>query len=208
MPAAPARRTQEQRSALSDQRMVSAAISLILEVGVAGTTLAAIGERSGYSRGLVTHRYGSKAGLLTQVHATAVKDWIARVQESVGRTDGLAALMRVIDALHGFLVDFPDEIRAMYLLRYSSIDPAAEYRKEVMRTHKAQRRDAQRWIESGQREGSIRTDLDAAVLAELFCATLDGITYRWLVLPEVKLDALRDLLKRQLRGFLADPRKA
>ena len=49
--ATPIRRTQEQRTALSDQRMTEAAIALLVEAGIGGTTLAAIGLRAGYSRG-------------------------------------------------------------------------------------------------------------------------------------------------------------
>ena len=201
--ARPLRRTQEERSALSDQRMIAAAISLVVEVGVPGMTLAAIGERSGYSRGLVTHRYGSKSGLLAQVYIAAVHQWLVRVQVAVGDAGGLEALLRVVDALHGFLVESPREIRAMYLLRYSSIDPGVEYRDIVVRNHRAQRRDAQRWVEAGQRAGDIRSDLDATILAELFCATLDGIAYRWLIAPDVPVDRLREQLVQQTRTALA-----
>lgn len=136
------RRTQEERTALSDRRMLDAAVSLLVEVGMAGTTLAAIGERAGYSRGLVTHRFGSKAGLLAHVHDTVVTDWIVRVRQAVGAAVGLDTLQRVVDALYGFIAEAPDEIRAMYLLRYASIDPSAEFRASVARAHQAHRRDA------------------------------------------------------------------
>jgi len=141
----PVRRTQEERTALSDRLLVGAAIALLIERGIGGTTLIAIGERAGYSRGLVTHRFGSKAGLLAHVHDTVASHWIERVQSRVGGAVGVEALQRVVDALYEFIAEAPDEIRAMYLLRYASIDPAAEYRANVAKFHKAQRRDAQRW---------------------------------------------------------------
>jgi Bacterial regulatory proteins, tetR family len=65
--------------------------------GVAGTTLAAIGERAGYSRRLATHRFGSKAGLLAQVRDTTVADWIAQVPHIVGAKTGIAAVDSVVD---------------------------------------------------------------------------------------------------------------
>jgi len=55
-------RTQAERTAISDRAMLDAAIDLILEHGTDKTTLAAIGEKAGYSRGLATYRFGSKAG--------------------------------------------------------------------------------------------------------------------------------------------------
>src|SRR5258708_34117815 len=86
------RRTQEARTARSDQLMTQAAIALLIERGVQGTTLAAIGERAGYSRGLVTHRFGSKAGLLAQVHASIAPSWVPSVQAEDGKAVGTTAL--------------------------------------------------------------------------------------------------------------------
>ena len=70
-PAARARpRTQAERTALSDRRMLEAAIRLIIERGTAGTTLREIGERAGYSRGLASYRFGNKVrGERLQVEA-------------------------------------------------------------------------------------------------------------------------------------------
>lgn len=203
--ARPVRRTQEERTALSDQRMLEAAIALIVQNGLAGTTLAAIGEKAGYSRGLVTHRFGSKAGLLAHVHDTVMAEWIERVQHAVGTHCGADALSRVVDALYGFIAEEPDEIRAMYLLRYASIDPSAEFRTSVAKAHKAQRRDVQRWIEAGQKAGSVSASIDAAASAELFCAAVDGLIYRWLVSPRIAIRDLHQLLKRELRRALKSP---
>lgn len=198
----PARRTQEQRTALSDRLLVGAAIALLIERGIGGTTLNAIGERAGYSRGLVTHRFGSKAGLLAHVHDTVAAHWIARVQSEVGGAVGVAAWERVVDALYAFIAEAPDEIRAMYLLRYASIDPAAEYRANVAKFHKAQRRDAQRWIEAGQSAGEVSLSVDPRIVAELFCATADGLVYRWLVNPELPIRQLYDQLRSGIRESL------
>jgi AcrR family transcriptional regulator len=171
---------------------------LLLEGGIAAATLAAIGERAGYSRGLVTHRFGTKANLLASLHDIVVADWIARVQQAVGDRSGIAALDRVVDALYGFVEEAPDEIRAMYLLRYASIDPGAKFRTNVAKAHKAQRRDVQRWIEAGQKEGSVGAHVDAALAADLFCATVDGLIYRWLVTTKLPMRELHDLLKAQV----------
>jgi AcrR family transcriptional regulator len=196
------RRTQEERTAMSDRLMTEAAIALLMQGGIAGTTLSAIGERAGYSRGLVTHRFGSKAGLLAYVHDTVARHWIERVQMEVGSRVGVAALERVVKALYGFIAEAPDEIRAMYLLRYASIDPAAEYRANVARVHLAQRRDVQRWIEAGQAAGEISESVDAGLAAELFCATADGLVYRWLVNPALRIKALHDEFRSSIHVSL------
>src|SRR5205085_5012871 len=58
------RRTQAERVEASDRALIDAAIALIAERGYDRTTLAGIGERAGYSRGLVTQRFGNKENLL------------------------------------------------------------------------------------------------------------------------------------------------
>jgi AcrR family transcriptional regulator len=182
-----------------------AAIGLLIEGGIAGTTLAAIGERSGYSRGLVTHRFGSKAGLLAYVHDAIAAQWTAHVKDSVAETAGMEALQRVIKAVYGFLEQEPDAMRAMYLLRYASIDPSSEYRANVSKVHRAQTRDVQRWIEAGQANGSINQGVPAGLAAELFCASLDGLLYRWLVSPEIAVEKLHRQFAREVSVFLGIP---
>jgi AcrR family transcriptional regulator len=204
------RRTQEERTARSDQLMTQAAIALLIERGVQGTTLAAIGERAGYSRGLVTHRFGSKAGLLAQVHDSIATSWIQRVQAEVGKAIGTAALDRVVDALFRFIAEAPDAMRAMCILRFAPIDPASEYRGNVAKVHRAQRRDVQRWIEAGQMAGNIRRSVKSDVAAELFCAASDGVVYRWLVNPDLPMKALHEELRVGLVRSLAavSPKRA
>jgi AcrR family transcriptional regulator len=193
------RRRQKDRTALSERRLMEAAISLLIEHGVERTTLAAIGERSGYSRGMVTHRFGSKSGLFAYVHDAVAHDWIERVQASVGDAVGIDALNRVVDVLQALLEESPDALRAMYLLRYASIDPGALYRANVAKVHAAQRRDAHKWITEGQSTGSIHSRLDASLAAELFCAAVDGLLYRWLVTPEIPIKRLHRMLKQYVR---------
>jgi AcrR family transcriptional regulator len=199
----PVRRRQVERTTLSDRRLKAAAVGLIVERGIAGATLAAIGERAGYSRGLTTHRFGSKAGLLAYVHDTVATEWIARVKGAVGPRVGIEALECVIGALQSFIADVPDEIRAMYLLRYGSIDAGSEYRANVAKVHRAQRRDVQTWIERGQEDGSIGGRVKASLAAELFCAALDGLLYRWLVNPDIPVGRLHAQLKREVRLALS-----
>ncbi|MCX4245175.1 TetR/AcrR family transcriptional regulator [Paraliomyxa miuraensis] len=199
------RRTQEERTALSEQLMTEAAVSLLVERGIASTTLAAIGERSGYSRGLVTHRFGSKAGLLAHVHDSVAAEWVNRVNTLVGRATGVTALQRVVDALYQFIVDEPEELRAMYLLRYSSIDPGAEFRANVAKVNRAHVRALARWIEEGKTHGEILPMVDARIAAELFASVVDGLLYRWAVDPEIPVSELYELIRAHLGYALRVP---
>jgi AcrR family transcriptional regulator len=196
------RRRQEDRTALSDKLMIKAAVGLLVERGISGTTLAAIGERSGYSRGLATHRFGSKAGLLAHVHDSVATEWLRRVQQKVGEATGIVALQRVTDALYDFILDEPEELRAMYLLRYVSIDPGAEYRANVAKVNRAHIRALQRWVEEGKADGAVAAGVDARLAAELFASLVDGLLYRWLVNPDIPVKALHALLRREVARAL------
>jgi AcrR family transcriptional regulator len=69
--------SQIERRAEAERKLLEAAMELVAERGVRAVTLAAVGERAGYSRGLVTHHFGNRQGLLdaltlelqTQFHA-------------------------------------------------------------------------------------------------------------------------------------------
>lgn len=197
-----ARRTQKERTALSEQRMFEAAVGLLVERGIKGTTLARIGERAGYSRGLVTHRFGSKAGLLAYVHDTVAEAWLEHVGETVGDATGVVALERVVDAVYTFIVDEPEELRAMYLLRYASIDPSADYRANVAKVNRAHVRELQSWVEQGQQAGEVDPSVDARLAAELFASLVDGLLYRWLVTPDMPVEAVHRLMRHEVGGAL------
>jgi hypothetical protein len=66
----------------------------------------------------------------------------------------------------------------------------------------AQRRDVQRWIEAGQAVGEISKTIDAGLAAELFCATADGLVYRWLVNTKLPMKALHDELRSYIHVSL------
>lgn len=198
-----ARRKQAERTALSDRRMADAAIQLLVQHGIGGATLQAIGERAGYSRGLATHRFGSKAGLLAQVLKSAGADWLRRVQMAVGSRVGAEALCAAVDAQCRFILEAPEEIRAMYLLWFQSIDPGAEFRADVSEVHRAQRRDVVRWIELGQQQGAVDSTVSAERFAEQFSATMAGLVYQWLVNQNLPVRAMHGQLKKDIRLLLA-----
>jgi AcrR family transcriptional regulator len=203
-PAGP--RRQADRTALSDQRLTEAAIELMVESGVQGTTLQAVGERAGYSRALATHRFGSKAGLFDNVLKTANADWQIRLQETVRDLVGVDALCAATDAAEKYIRERPNEVRAMYMLWFLSIDLAANYHSNIANVHRAQRRDVERWVRAGQELGQIKPDVNPTRVAEQYAASMAGIAYQWLVNAEMPLEAMYSQLKEDLRLRLEVPK--
>ena len=97
-------RTQLERTALSDARMADAAVKLICERGAAETTLKDVGLLAGYSRGLASYRFGTKAGLWSFLVRTIGEEWLAELEQSVADTTGLDTIHAAIDAHCRFLL--------------------------------------------------------------------------------------------------------
>lgn len=202
---APLRRRQADRAALSDRLLMEAAIELIVKIGIHGTTLQAVGERAGYSRGLATHRFGSKAGLFGRVLQVASVDWLNRVQQAVDKRVGVDALCAATDAAEKFIRERPEEVRAMYLLWFLSIDPSAEYMSNIAAVHKAQRRDVAQWVKAGQDAGLVDPDVDPVRVAEQYAASMAGIVYQWLANSDMPLSEMFQQLKADLKARLEIP---
>jgi AcrR family transcriptional regulator len=188
--AAPARRqTQAERRHNSETRILNAALRVIAQRGVTRMTLAEVGERAGYSRGLPAHLFGTKANLLCRCAKLITGDfWMPRLPDA-GPEGGFAALKAAIrDWLH--LVETrADFARAYYLIiqeTYCSDSDEAwpELRKVVQGlVSGAQGRFAE-YLKYARDHGEIRADANPEEIAWLVHATLRGFGLQWLVKPE------------------------
>jgi AcrR family transcriptional regulator len=207
-PISPVRRKQADRSALSDRLLTEAAIELLVQSGVHGATLQAVGERAGYSRALATHRFGSKAGLFGQVLKDGTADWLERMYKAVGSRTGADAVCAATDATYQFIRESPNEVRAMYLLWFQSIDPGAIYRSNLAKVHRAQRNDVETWVKAGQDDGDVDRSVNRQRFAEQYCAAMAGIAYQWLANSEMPIEAMYRQLKVDVRERLKPRRKS
>lgn len=176
-------RTQAERTALSDRAMLNAAVELILERGTEKTTLQAIGERAGYSRGLATYRFGSKAGLFDAVCKAISRRWLDYLEEDVGDKIGIEAMCAALDSFFQFVSDFPQEARVLQILYCGAGGPKSEYRSTSVSIHRRQQEDVAEWVRAGQRAGTVRTDADPRSVAAQYIAYISGLTYLWLIDP-------------------------
>ena len=199
------RRTQAERTALSDARMLDAAVALICERGAAGTTLKDVGERAGYSRGLASYRFRSKSGLFGFIIRSIGDSWLRELRRAVRHEVGMNAIAAATDAHFRFVTEGSEHIRAFYMLWFDSIGPDAELKQIVANIHERRRRDVTAWIERGIAAGHIAPDVDVAGTSEQFCAGIIGIVYQWLVTPDAPthIHFLHESLKRQTALALA-----
>ncbi|MEY4578133.1 MAG: hypothetical protein RL701_2836 [Pseudomonadota bacterium] len=197
------RRTQAERTAESDERMLRAALKLIGERGYRGTSLAAIGEEAGYSRGLVNERFGSKDGLLWVLVKNMMTAYRRDVRANQGTLIGIERLCSVVDSHHRAL-ERHEPIRAFYALMFEALGPIPQLQQEFQRLHNGFRSAIEQIVREGVAAGAIRAEVDAAAQAVLLVGAMRGIGFQWLLDNKAfSLDAAYAELKRNLRWSLA-----
>ena len=201
-----ARHTQAQRTALSDERMLEAAINLIVERGTAKTTLKEVGELAGYSRGLAGYRFGSKEGLFSFVVHAISEEWLRELKKVTEGKFGLEAIRSATDAHYRFCLEAPDHVRAFYMLWFESISPGSEVKEVIAMIHQRRQRDVIEWIRRAIEAGTIGADVKVEAAAAQFCSALVGIVYQWLVNPDAmdEIEELHEGLKRTMETLLGE----
>ena len=204
-PATPPRRSQAERRDTSKSRLLQAAFELIAQRGFKSASFQAIAERAGYSPSLVSHRFGSREGLLAELVRRMVQRWGADVRDvKVETRTGRAGLIATAAAHRQALERSPDGVRAMYMLIFESLIEAPELRREFAALDGRLREATGRLLRSGVPDGEVRADVDISAHATLFLAMLRGITLQWMVDPEAidlprVYEALDELLDRGLK---------
>jgi AcrR family transcriptional regulator len=199
------RRTQAERTALSEKLILRAAVKLIARQGYSRTTLAEIGKEAGYSGGLVSHRFGSKPELLRTL-VERISDRFARDQmlPAMEGRPGLDALCEMGDTYLRELTAREERLRALYVLMGEALGPVPELRNVFAGLNESIRVAARGCIRRGIAEGQIRPDVDPEIEAAMFLALLRGVAMQWLVAPgSLDLAALREFVKETIRRSLA-----
>lgn len=199
------RRTQAQRRAESDRRLLRATAELVVERGIEGASLAEIGRRAGYSHSLVHQRFGSKDALIERLNEQAVRMFTASTVGRIGRASGADAVTVVartyLDLVHG-----PDPVARVHLVVWSE----AVARGSGRRPYRASwdglfRSTLAAMIAEGVEDGSIRKDVDPAAAAVVVVGLLRGVALQLMLDPGAgSVGSARDVvlehLDRMLRG--------
>ena len=141
------------------RRLIDAAAELIAEVGYDRATLAAIGERAGYSHGLVTRRFVTKENLLGSLLERMTFSWEETVlRPAVAGHVGVDALEIVIDAIRGSVTASPREMHALYGLMFEALKPIPVLRERMVALHRGFASDVARHVRRGIEAGLVRPE--------------------------------------------------
>lgn len=194
----------QQRSQESTQRLLDAATELIAERGLAEATLAAIGERAGFSRGIVSTRFGSKEGLLWALVERSTEPWMPMVTGQDGGGTGFERMVALIRAIGDHAKHDPRSMRVLQRVIIEAAESSPALHARLQHSVHVIRQYARKLFEDGIADGSIRPETDPTVAADLLVTTLRGISYQWFLYPdEVDLAELHDGLIDNLRAAYA-----
>jgi AcrR family transcriptional regulator len=203
--AAAGRRTQAERTATANRRMLRAATRLIARQGYTKTSLAQVGREAGYTGGLVSHHFGSKEGLLRALVVRAAgRFYDDQIRPAVEGRSGVDALCSMVDTYLNELVVREERMRALYVLMGEALGPVAEINDLFAELNRGFRVTARDCIEAGVASGEVRSDLDPEAEAALFVGMLRGVANQWMAERGCfDLDKVRASLKDSVRRHLA-----
>ena len=132
------------------QKVLDAAGDLIVERGFGALTLAAIGERAGFSRGLVTARFGSKHGLIDALLDRIFLRW-EQAKDEPGSESlcGRDRIVRMIGAIHSSYLLDPASSRVLWALMFEAIGPDEALRLRIVQFHDQLRDELAGYLERG-----------------------------------------------------------
>jgi len=197
------RPTQAERTEMSDQRMFDAAVMLINKHGPAATKLSDVGVSAGYSRGLASHRFGSKDNLFNFVVLRVGDIWLEQLKQATQNQSGYTAIEKAVDQHYQFCVDAPANLRAFYTLWFESVNAKSELSNTIRKIHQRRFQDVVNWVLNDSNTGDDEKR-DADIIAAQFSASIIGIVYYWLANPEKikETKRLHDGLKHTMMRLL------
>ncbi|PUA19546.1 TetR/AcrR family transcriptional regulator [Glaciimonas sp. PCH181] len=177
---APLRRSQQERSSESEERLLDAALALLSRKGWVGMTLAQVGEAAGYSRGQATYHFGNKGALLRALIFHLSRAFAQEMQAVPPSQPGLQSVLGYVRVYLGRSDKKWTNARAFLLLLAEALledsdtaEVIAEYNREMFT-----------WIEDNLRigiaQGEVRSDVDPALGAEFVVGSMRGLAHQHL----------------------------
>ena len=187
------------------QRILEAALRVFAERGFYNAKVSEVAKAAGVADGTIYLYFKNKDDLLIQLFEDRMDFLIQRLNEELGRSGGtVVARIRRLILLHLQIASI-----APYLAEFITVELrqssrfVKEYDNPKFSEYLRVLRDL---VEEGQRDGSIRTDLDARLIVRTMFGALDEMLLTATLLSrgrEVDYDAMADAVSNMLLGGIA-----
>lgn len=196
-------RTQEQRRIQAERRLVRAAAELVGEVGPARVTLANVGERAGYSRGLATHHFGSKGAMMQRLVDTVTSQFRDAMFEGSEPDSPIGQLRQLIAFYFDVVSDLKPVNRARLVLWADAVATASDdIRPRMVAADREFREEIEKRIRLAVAAGEVGADVAALGLATVIIAMLRGVALQYVLDDQVDLNAARHEVEQLLTSRL------
>ncbi len=179
----------QQRAIESDLKMVQEAILLLSAGGIKAVTLEAVGKNSGYSRSLVTRRYGSKERLLMRV-----LDYMNDRMQSLFFENlslyGQEALEHTVHLLGTEIEKYPDQFRAYFWLWFYALESSPEVHKKMALMQNQIFEQQKIFLRQAFALEEVTRNADLEMMADFIRCMMRGMFYSWMLEPDF------DIVKR------------
>jgi AcrR family transcriptional regulator len=191
------------------KQMLAAAIDCFARHGYQGTSIDRIAREVGVTKGALYYHFRDKEDLLFAAVTERVGEFERKVLRDVEPArDALSTLRRVVDACF-FHATVSNHRRFIITLMVEALDTNPRLSEEFRRILRGMRFYLAEVVRRGQREGSIRPDVDAEAVAATIAGGIMGAEIQHYQDPErIDLRAVLDTLVEQLADWLATARGA
>lgn len=197
------RRTQGERRTEAERRLVNAAAELVGEVGPSRVTLANVGERAGYSRGLATHHFGSKGALMQRLVDEVTVQFREAIFEGSRSESVVDQAMGLVHTYFRVLADLRPVNRARLVLWADAVATGSpDVRPAMVSADREFREELAKRIEAGVTAGEVASSVDPQGLATVIVGMLRGVALQALLDDNVDLAASRAEIEQLLIGRL------
>jgi AcrR family transcriptional regulator len=174
------RRHRQPRGDLRRRQILDAAVELFAAKGYRGTGLAALGDRVGMTATGLLYYFGSKERLLREVVAERDRADALEYDEPTAQGVTLSSLRNL--GRHN--VETATLTRLYVVLGAESIDSEEPLHDFFVTRYEAARAFVRALLESEQRQGAIRADVDIDERAREVIAMAMGLEVQWLADPQ------------------------
>ncbi len=186
------------QAAATRQRLIDAAAALFARKGYAASTVAAIGEEAGVSRGLINFHFATKENLLHAVIEQLVTELETQMFPPDPPADPIEALGVLVGAHRRFLTEQPERARLLFRLQAEALNPSLGL-SAFAELHQRWLERTEAWWRAGLESGRIDPQLGHDAVTTFTIGSLRGIALEWLLAPDaLDVDAAYGHLLRSL----------
>ena len=171
-PPARRRRSQVERSADTRARLIEAAINCLYRLGYAATTVTAVAEAAGVSRGAMTHQFAAKTDLmLAVVRAVSDKDGADYARFAAALSP--RAFLRSLPATMWKVISQPSGVAVMEIMLAARSD--LELAEKFRGLERGMAAEAHDWLVRRLAAADLEERPDSRAVHRLFVAAVRGL---------------------------------